>query len=124
MLTQHVFDADEMPPDEKLEAELNLAFQKMLENDLQNSPEKKEPVISGLPDVMAELEEWQGTDADKFKLLRLYSERLEVMEQLWSFQGPCKEIGRECLELVQERFETCIKEQKKPETVERFMERE
>lgn len=119
---QHVFEAEELPDEEKLETELNHAFQRILDTGLQDSSESG-LVISGLSDVMAALEGWQGSDADKFKLLRLYSERREVMEQLWSFQGPCAEVGRECLESVQERFDACMKELKKPEAVENLLER-
>lgn len=119
---QHVFEAEELPDGEKLEAELNLAFQRILDNGLEDSPEK-EMVVGSLSDVMTALEGWKGSDADKFKLLRLYSERREVMEQLWSFQSPCAEIGRECLEAVQERFDACMEELKKPETVENLLDR-
>lgn len=119
---QHVFEAEELPDGEKLETELNHAFQRILDTGPQDSSEN-ELVISGLSDVMTALEGWQGSDADKFKLLRLYSERREVMEQLWSFQEPCTEVGRECLESVQERFNACMEELKKPETVENLLER-
>lgn len=120
--TQHIFEAEELPDGEKLETELNHAFQKILDNGLQDSSEN-ELVISGLSDVMTALEGWHGSDADKFKLLRLYSERQEVMKQLWSFQKPCAEVGRECLESVQERFNACMEELKNPETVENLFER-
>lgn len=119
---QHVFQAEELPLEEELEAELNLAFQRVLEGGLPDSSEN-EPVIGGLSDMMTALEGWKGSDADKFKLLRLYSERREVMEQLWNFQEPCAEIGRECLEAVQERFDACMEELKKPETVENLLEK-
>ncbi|MCI8670389.1 MAG: winged helix-turn-helix transcriptional regulator [Lachnospiraceae bacterium] len=117
---QHVLEAEELPPEEELETELNLAFQRMLESSLPDSHKISE---GGLSDVMAALEGWQGSDADKFKMLRLYSERREVMDQLWSFQEFCTEIGRECLESVQERFDACMEELKKPETAERLLER-
>lgn len=120
---QHIFEAKELPPEEKLEAELNLAFQRMLENDLQDWPEEEESVIRSLPDVMAALEKWQGNDKDKFKLLQLYSRRREITKQLESFQEPCTEIGRKCLNLVQERFEICMQELKKPETIPAFLEK-
>lgn len=119
---QHVFEAEELTDGEKLETELNHTFQRILDSGPQDSSEN-ELVISGLSDVMTALEGWHGSDADKFKLLRLYSERREVMEQLWNFQELCAEVGRECLESVQERFNACMEELKKPETVENLLER-
>lgn len=95
---QYVLEGEERPTEEELEGLLNRAFQRMLGSDLQKSPDAREPVIRGLADVMEALEGWEGADADKFKLLRLYSERREVMEQLWSIQGACAEVGRSCLE--------------------------
>ena len=74
---QYILEAEELPDGEQLEEELNRAFQKILGSDLQKSSDVQETEIRGLPDVMAALEEWDGTDADKFRLLRLYSERLE-----------------------------------------------
>ncbi len=107
---QEILEAEEQPGEEELEKALNRAFGKMLGSDLQKSPETEEIVICGLADVMAALEGWDGEDADKFKLLRLYSERREVMEQLWSLKEPCREIGLECLELVRERFAACMED--------------
>lgn len=112
---QYVLEGEERPTEEELEGLLNRAFQRMLGSDLQKSPDAREPVIRGLADVMEALEGWEGADADKFKLLRLYSERREVMEQLWSIQGACAEVGRSCLELVQERYDACMEFLKKPE---------
>lgn len=119
---QHVLEAPEHPSEEKLEETLNNAFQRMLGTDMQKSPEEEEPVIRSMPDVLAALEHWDGEDADKFKLLRLYSERREIMEQLWSLQGPCTEIGRSCMELVRERFDACMERIKKPGEVKTLLE--
>ena len=119
---QHVLESPERPSEEKLEELLNKAFQRMLGTDLQESPEAEEPVIHSMPDVLAALEHWDGEDADKFKLLRLYSERREIMEQLWSLQGPCTEIGRSCLELVRERYDACMERMKEPGEVRALLE--
>lgn len=119
---QYVLEAAERPSEEKLEELLSRAFERMLATDLQESPEAGEPVIHGMPDVLAALEHWDREDADKFKLLRLYSERREVMEQLWSLQAPCAEIGRSCLKLVQERFDACMEKLHNPEEVRVLME--
>ena len=118
---QFVLEAEEHPSEEALEQMLNDAFQRMLSSETQESAEAEEPVIRGLSDVMAALEGWDGSDADKFKLLRLYSERREVMEQLWSLQGPAAEIGRDCLKSVQERFEACMEKLRNPEEVESLL---
>lgn len=112
---QTVLEAQERPAKDALERELNLAFGRMLDIDLRKAPDAAEPVILSLPDVMAALEGWEGGDADKFKLLRLYSERHEVMEQLWSLQGACAEIGRGCLAFVRERFDACMEKLQEPE---------
>lgn len=93
------------PSDEELEEELSRAFQRILDSDLRKTPEDEEPEIHSLTDVMTALEGWDGEDADKFKLLRLYSERREVMEQLLSLRESCAEIGRDCLASVQERLD-------------------
>ncbi|MDE5893585.1 MAG: winged helix-turn-helix domain-containing protein, partial [Acetatifactor sp.] len=114
---QYVLEAPERPAEEKLEELLNRAFERMLSTDLQKSPDAEEPVIHGIQDVLAALDQWDGEDADKFKLLRLYSERREVMEQLWSMQAPCAEIGRSCLELVQERYDACMEKLRNPKEV-------
>lgn len=119
---QYVLEAAERPSEEKLEKLMNKAFERMLSTDLQESPEAEEPVICGMPDVLTALEHWDGEDADKFKLLRLYSERREVMEQLWSIQAPCAEIGRSCLELVQERYDACMEKLRSPEEVRALLE--
>ncbi len=119
---QHVLEAPERPSEEKLEELLNNAFQRMLGTETHKSPEEEEPVIRSMQDVLAALEHWDGEDADKFKLLRLYSERREIMEQLWSLQGPCTEIGRSCLELVRERFDACMERIKKPGEVKALLE--
>ncbi|WP_276950470.1 ArsR/SmtB family transcription factor [Acetatifactor muris] len=118
---QSVLEAEEHPSEEELEKTLNEAFQRMLDSDLQKSPDAGDPVIRGLSDVMAALEGWEGSDADKFKLLRLYSERREVMEQLWSLQGPAGEIGRDCLRYVQERYDACMEKLRKQEEVESLL---
>lgn len=118
---QYILEAEERPTEEELEETLNCAFQRMLGSDLQKSPEVREPEIHGLPDVMEALEDWEGTDADKFKLLRLYSERREVMEQLWSLKGPCTEIGRECFPLVQERFDAGMEKMEQQEEVTKLL---
>lgn len=107
---QEILEGEEQPGEEELEKALNRAFGKMLDSDLQKSPETEDIVIGGLSDVMAALEGWDGEDADKFKLLRLYSERQEVVEQLWSLKEPCREIGLGCLELVRERFDACMED--------------
>lgn len=114
---QYVLEAPQRPDEEKLEELLNRAFERMLSTDMQKSPDAEEPVIHGMQDVLAALEHWDGEDADKFKLLRLYSERREVMEQLWSMQAPCAEIGRSCLELVQERYDACMEKLRNPKEV-------
>ncbi|MDE7223676.1 MAG: winged helix-turn-helix domain-containing protein [Acetatifactor sp.] len=119
---QYVLEAPERPSEEKLEELLNKAFERMLSTDLQESPEAEEPVICGIPDVLATLEHWDGEDADKFKLLRLYSERREVMEQLWSIQASCAEIGRSCLKLVQERYDAGMEKLRNPEEVRALLE--
>ncbi len=119
---QYILEAEELPDGEQLEEELNRAFQKILGSDLQKSSDVQETEIRGLPDVMAALEEWDGTDADKFRLLRLYSERLEVVEQLWSLKTACREIGRECLALLQERFDDGMEKIRDPEAVVKLLE--
>ena len=122
MHMQYVLESPEHPSEEKLEEMLSSAFQRMLGTDMQESPEAEGPVIHSMPDVLAALEHWGGEDADKFKLLRLYSERREIMEQLWSLQGPCTEIGRSCLELVRERYDACIERMQKPGEVRALLE--
>ena len=119
---QYILEAEELPDGEQLEEELNRAFQKILGSDLQKSSDVQETEIRGLPDVMAALEEWDGTDADKFRLLRLYSERLEVVEQLWSLKTACREIGWECLALLQERFDDGMEKIRDPEAVVKLLE--
>lgn len=119
---QYVLEAPERPSEEKLEELLNRAFERILSTDMQESPEAGEPVIRSVPDVLTALEHWDGEDADKFKLLRLYSERREVMEQLWSLQTPCTETGRSCLKLVQERYDACMEKLRKPGEVQALLE--
>lgn len=115
---QYILEAPEHPSEEKLEEQLNRAFGYMLSTDWQAG----ETMIRCVADVLEALEHWEGQDADKFKLLRLYSERREVMEQLWSLQAPCAEIGRSCLELVQERYDACMEKLHDPEAVRALLE--
>lgn len=117
---QGLLEGNRLPSEEELEAALNRAFGRMLESNLQDSPEE-DVVICSLTDVMAALEHWKGTDADKLRLVRLYSERREVAEQLWSLKGVCEQIGRECMKLVQERFEACMEKLQNPDEVEMLM---
>ena len=119
---QTVLEAEELPAEEALEAQMNDAFQRILGSELQKSAGAGDPVIHGLPDVMAALEGWDGTDADKFKLLRLYSERREVTEQLFGMREAVAEIGRECLKLVGDRFDAGMEKIGKPEEVETLLE--
>lgn len=118
---QSVLEAEEFPPEGELEEQLNDAFQRILGSDLQKSPDAGDPVIHGLPDVMAALEGWDGTDADKFKLLRLYSERREVMEQLWNMREAASEIGRECLKLVGDRFDAAMEKIRNQKEIEALL---
>lgn len=115
---QYILEAPEHPSEEKLEEQLNRAFGYMLSTDWQAG----ETMIGGMADVLEALEHWEGQDADKFRFLRLYSERREVMEQLWSLQAPCAEIGRSCLELVQERYDACMEKLHDPEAVRALLE--
>lgn len=115
---QYILEAPEHPSEEKLEEQLNRAFGYMLSTDWQAG----ETMIGGVADVLEALEHWEGQDADKFRFLRLYSERREVMEQLWSLQAPCAEIGRSCLELVQERYDACMEKLHDPEAVRALLE--
>ncbi len=105
---QNVLEAPERPTEEALEKGVNYAFGQMLGNDLQKSCQDRKIVIGSMEDVVEALEGWDGEDGDKFKILRLYLERREIMEQLWNLQEPCREIGRGCLTLVGERFDACM----------------
>lgn len=118
---QDILEAEELPVEEELEKALNCAFGRMLGNDLQKSPDTGEIKINGLADIMTALEGWDGEDADKFKLLRLYSERREIIEQLWSFREPCREIGRRCLDLLQERYDACMEKARNQEELEALL---
>lgn len=120
-MMQHVLEAKELPAEKELEKELNHAFQRMLSDEMRRNPDVGETSIQNIQDVMAVLENQEMEDADKFKLLRLYSERREVIEQLWSIQGACEEIGRSCLALVQERFDACMEKLQKPENLEALL---
>ncbi len=118
---QTVLEAEALPEEEVLDTQLNDAFQRILGSDLQKSADAGDPVIHGLPDVMAALEGWDGTDADKFKLLRLYSECREVTEQLFGMREAVAEIGRECLKLVGDRFDAGMEKIGKLEEVEALL---
>lgn len=117
---QGILEADELPPEDELEKKLNRAFEKILGSEMQESPDI-EPEIHGLSDVMEALKGWEGKDTDKFKLLRLYSERREVIEQLWSLRETCAEIGRSCLPFVQERFDACMDKLQRPGELEAIL---
>ncbi len=119
---EFVLEAQERPSGEALERELNGAFGRMLDRDMQKSPEAEDVVIRGLADVMQALEGWEGEDADKFRMLRLYSERYEVMEQLWDFREVCREIGLACLPLVRERYDACMEKVQNPEELDSLLE--
>lgn len=120
-MMQHVLEAKELPAEKELEKELNHAFQRMLCDEMSKNPNAGETSIQGIQDVMTVLENREMEDADKFKLLRLYSERRELIEQLWSIQGACGEIGRSCLPLVQERFDACMEKLQNPENLEALL---
>jgi DNA-binding transcriptional ArsR family regulator len=122
MQMQDVLEAEEMPSQEVLEKRLHNAFARILEADLQKSAEVEEVKIGTLSDLMAALEGWDGDDADKFKLLRLYSERREVMDQLWELKAFCEEIGRSCLNPVKERLAAFMEQMKKPGEVTALLE--
>ena len=120
-MMQHVLEAKELPDEEELEKELNHAFERILDNGVSKNTDSGATSIQNIQDVMTALENQEREDADKFKLLRLYSERREVMEQLWSVQGACEEIGRSCITLVQDRFDACMEKLKEPGNLETFL---
>lgn len=120
-MMQHVLEAEELPGEKELEKELNHAFERILDNEIIKKSDTGKTSIQNIQDVMATLENLDREDADKFKLLRLYSERREVMEQLWSLKGACTEIGRSCLGLVQERFDACMEKLQEPGNLESFL---
>lgn len=119
---QDVIETEEPFSQEDLEKRLHSAFARMLESDQQKSADVEEITIGGLSDFMSALEGWNGDDADKFKLLRLYSERREVTEQLRELKAPCAEIGRSCLHSVKERLAAFQEQIKKPGEVTAFLE--
>lgn len=104
-LLQDVIEAEEAPAPEQLMNTVNRVFEKLLDTDRQKSPDASDPVIHSLADVLQTLETWEGNDSDKLKLVCLYSDSADLITQLRLLQRESAQTGRQCLPLVQKRYD-------------------
>lgn len=84
---------------------LNRAFEWMLDTEEEKPADAPERKIREMADVLRVLDGWDGSDADKFRYIRLYSEAAEVASELRSIRKECREAGLSCLTFVGDRYE-------------------
>lgn len=106
---------------ETWERRLNKAFERMLNAAEHKPAEAPESEIHGLSDVLRVLESWDGSDADKFQYIRLYSEAGEVIALLRGAQNECRKAGCLCLPLVKERLESCMESLRPADRLSEFL---
>lgn len=102
---QDVIEAEEDPDPGQLMNTVNRVFEKLLDTDRQKSPDASDPVIHSLTDVLQTLETWEGNDSNKLKLICLYSDSTDLIAQLRLLQKESTQAGRQCLSLVQNRYD-------------------
>lgn len=98
-----IIEQKKEPEKEDVRQAVNKAYAGILSEE-QYSSSGEELKIHGLEDMMRAVMGWEAQDADKFRLIQLYTELQELVNTLRLLNGVCIEEGHRCVEILKERY--------------------
>ena len=104
MTIRRLLEAQERPGDERIRACTAEFFAGMFEESRPGAKAADDvPPVRNLSDVLAGLSSWKS-DKERYQAILLYTQCIEIFDDLRALKEPCAQAGRRALPLVEERL--------------------